>query len=273
MRQAIAGIAAVLAGAAVIAGCGGTAVHHAAPTPAHSTAATAPAPTATHAPASASASANAQLFAYGLASDTVASVSSLRSSVAGPVMSHYLTYQSIRSEAAAAAGQPYPPGTVTRIPGGFQICADSSSGGVCQSLTGFRSDATGRITDLAVDGQLISARLAIGPNTSGSGLTLTGVTSYLNTTTGVVFIACTVRNISGQTVGSFSPPFLPVFVIPDGTQLNYDTTYSVLPGPLRPGESSPVIVEFDTRVITGHFSLRANDQTGQILVASTLRKG
>jgi hypothetical protein len=87
-----------------------------------------------------------------------------------------------------------------------------------------------------------------------------------------VIVFFKVRNVGQQTVGSFNPAFLPVFVTSDGSQFNYDTSSSLLPGPLQPGESVAVMAVFHTRAITGHFSLRTNDQTEQILAATTLHR-
>ena len=142
----------------------------------------------------------------------------------------------------------------------------------CESYTGFRSDMSGRITDFLVDGQSVSGRLAIGADSTGSGLAISSVSSGLSTETGSVVVIFKVRNVGQETVGDVNPAFLPVFVTSDGSQLNYDTTNSVLPGPLQPGASIAVIAVFDTRTITGQFSLRTNNQTGQILVATTFHR-
>jgi hypothetical protein len=196
---------------------------------------------------------------------------SARHSVAGPVMTHYIRMQALQAEAAAASGQPEDVGSVTAISGGYQTCYPQGQG--CQSFTAFSSDATGRITGMSVDGQPVAARLAVGPPDSGHGLVLTDVASYLGTQTGQVGVIFRVRNISNQDIRTGSPPFLPVFVTsPGGAQLNYDDSASVIPGPLRPGESAAVVAVFDTRVFTGTISLRTNNGFEAILVSSRLRK-
>jgi len=215
--------------------------------------------------------ANARLIVGALASGTSASISSVRNSVAGPMMTHYLRLQALEAEALDAAGTPEDAGSVTRIAGGYQNCYSGGQG--CQSFTAFRSDAAGHITDLDVGGQPISARLAWGPAARGAGLVLTDVGSYLSTATGTVSIVFKVRSTGNQDVRTGSPPFLPVFVTsPGGAQLDYDDFNSVIPGPLQPGESAAVAAVFHTRVIAGQLSLRTNNGYERILVASTLRK-
>ena len=184
-------------------------------------------------------------------------------------MPYYIRTQALLDEAYAAAGQSAQPGSVTQIPRGFQSCWPQTP---CESYTGFRSDASGRITDFLVDGQSVSSRLTIGADSTGSGLAVSSVTAYLTTQTGSVAVVFKVRNVGQQTVGDASPAFLPVFVTSDGSQFNYDTSYSVLPGPLQPGASVAVIAVFNTRMITGQFSVRTNNQTEQVLVATTLHR-
>lgn len=117
----------------------------------------------------------ALLFVDGLAKETVASISGLRGLVAGPVMLSYLRDQALQLQAMADAGQQQQPGSVTRIPNSFQICGPGSP---CDSFIRFRSNNTGHITDLAVDGQLLSGRLAVGASNTSSGLVLSSVYSY-----------------------------------------------------------------------------------------------
>ena len=224
-------------------------------------------------PSSSSASvaeANAKLIAYALASESASEVSSTGSSVAGPVMPHYIRMQALWDTAYAAAGDSAQPGSVTQIPGGFQSCWPGATG--CQSYTGFRSDGSGRITDFLVNGESVSSRLSIGADSTGSGLEISSVSAYLSTQTGTVVISFQVRNAGQQTVGSANPAFLPVFVTSGGSVFNYENSDSVLPGPLPPGESAAVIAVFETRDITGQFSLRSNDQVEQILVSTRLRR-
>jgi hypothetical protein len=207
-----------------------------------------------------------------LASGSPASIRSARDSVAGPVMTPYIRMQALLSEAAAASGQPEDVCSVTAISGGgYQICYPQGQG--CQSFSAFRSDATGRITGMDVDGQPVSARLAVGPSDSEHGLVLTAVASYLGTSTGHVDVIFRVRNVSNHDISTGSPPFLPVFVTsPGGAQFNYDDFDSAIPGPLRPGESAAVVAAFHTRSFTGTISLRTNNGFEAILVSSRLRK-
>jgi hypothetical protein len=263
-RTALDAMAALLAAA----GCGTSA-----PSPQATVTVTAP-PTASSSSQQASslARANARLLMSALASGSPASIRSARDSVAGPVMTPYIRMQALLAEAAAASGQPQDVGSVTAISGGgYQICYPQGQG--CQSFSAFRSDATGRITGMDVDGQPVAARLAVGPSDSQHGLVLTAVASYLGTSTGHVDVIFRVRNVSNHDISTGSPPFLPVFVTsPGGAQLNYDDFDSAIPGPLRPGESAAVVAAFHTRSVTGTISLRTNNGFEAILVSSRLRK-
>jgi hypothetical protein len=217
------------------------------------------------------ASANERLFADEVADNNELS---LRSVVAGPVMQSYIRQQALIVEAAAEAGSPGATSTVRAgVHGGYQLCSTDSSGHTsCDSFTGFRTDAAGRITDLAVDGQLISARLAVGADSTGSQLAISSVGSYRSVALGSkVIVSFKVRNISSHPVGNGTPAFLAVFDTSDGSQFNEDDNYSTLPGTLQPGESVAAYAAFDTEAITGRFSLRTNDQLMQVLVASDIR--
>jgi len=193
---------------------------------------------------------------------------SLASSVAGVEMSRYVR-QVLKSKAYAASGTPGPSASVTQIPGGFQLCWP---GVACQAVTGFRSNASGRITDFLVNDQPVSSRFAIGADGAASGLAISSVSAYLSNLSGITGVIFSVRNVSDGMIGDASPAFLPVFVTPDGTLFNCDLTKSILPGPLQPGESDPAIAIFDTSATTGRFSLRANTQLEQVLVSTTLHR-
>lgn len=88
--------------ALVVAGCG-SASTATQPPPSHSL--SSPATNASAAPARSApatvVAANAKLIAYGLASGSDSSISSLRSSVAGAVMTHYIRSQELVSSALA----------------------------------------------------------------------------------------------------------------------------------------------------------------------------
>jgi len=215
----------------------------------------------------------ARLIAQALVDQSSAKTSTLIGHVAGPVMPSYLRMEALWDEVnAAAAGSQAQPGTVTSMLGGFQICYAQQGG--CQSLTDFHWDSVGRITDFAVDGQLISPRLAVGGTYSGSVLTFSSVYSYLETAYGEVTVIFEVRNTSGDALGSAKQPaFLPEFVTAGGTQVTYDTDRSTITdGPLPPGAVTAGVAVFDTTVLTGQFILRANDANERSLAAATLRK-
>lgn len=262
----LAAMAALLAAA----GCGPSS-----PAPQATVTVTAPAAasgTAAPTQPSSAAHANARLLTSALASGSSASLLSARKLVAGPVMTYYIRLQALDAEAADASGQPEAAGSVSAIGGGgYQICYPQGQG--CQPFTAFQADSAGRITGMDVDGQPVAARLATGPSDSRNGIAITDVASYLFTRLGQVGVIFRVRNISNYEITAFNPPFLPVFVTsPGGTQLNYDDSASTIPGPLQPGESAAVVAVFDTRTITGTFSLRTNNQLETTLVSSQVRK-
>jgi hypothetical protein len=151
----------------------------------------------------------------------------------------------------------------------FPVAIRCWPGQGCTSYTGFRSDTSGRITDFLVNGQ--STPLAIGKDSTGSsGLAVTDVSADVEDQTGTTVVVFRVRNLGQQAIGSYTPAFLPVFVTPDGSQFSYDSSTSVLPGPLLAGESVAAIAVFHMRTIIGQFTLRTNDQTEQVLVRTTL---
>ena len=104
-------------------------------------------------------------------------------------MRNYARFEALLAEANAASGSPNSPGTVSAILGGYQLCGTDSNGNTtCDKFTGFRTDASGRITDLAVNGQLISPRLAAGASSTGSQLAISDVIAYRVVSIGEVVI-------------------------------------------------------------------------------------
>jgi hypothetical protein len=214
---------------------------------------------------------NERRLAYWLAGaspDTAA----LASAISGPVMRNYAQFESLLAEANAAAGSPDTPGTVSTIPGGYQDCGTDSNGSTsCDSFTGFRTDASGRITDFAVNGHLISPRLAAGASSTGSQLAISDVVAYRVLPLGEVLVTYKARNITSHVVGNGNPAFLAVFDPAGGGQFQEDDTNSTIPGNLQPGESAIESAAFATKTVTGQFSLRSNDGLMTVLAASTLR--
>jgi len=222
-------------------------------------------------PVASAASANERRVAYWLAG-TSPDPSSLASAISGPVMRNYARFEALQAEAHAAAGSPGSPETVSPIPGGYQLCGTDSNGNTaCDKFTGFRTDASGRITDLAVNGQLISPRLAVGASSIGSQLAISDVVAYRVVSIGEVLITYKARNITSHVVGNGNPAFLAVFDPSGGGQFQEDDSNSTLPGNLQPGESAIEVAAFATRTVTGQFSLRSNDGYFAVLAASALR--
>jgi hypothetical protein len=216
--------------------------------------------------------ATSRLIAQAVADQSSTKMLSLLSYAAGPVMPSYLRMQALWDEINAAAGPPSQPGSVTSVADGFQVCYAQQGG--CQSLTDFHRDSVGRITDFAVDGELISPRLAVGGTYSGSALTFSSVYSYLETAYGETTVVFEAKNTSGHALGSAKQlPFLPVFVTPGGTQVPYDTDRStVSDGSFPPGAVTAGVLVFDTTAFTGQFILRASNANVQPLAEATLRK-
>ena len=267
-----AAIAVIAACAVLAAGCSGTsAPHHPAAQKPTTTAASQPA-TVTPTPAAAdTASANERALANWLAAAS-SDGSSLASAISGRVMRDYVQLQALWAQAVAANGHPLPPETMSTIPGGYQDCATTNGSTSCDSFTGWQTDAQGRITDVAVDGQLIAPRLAAGRPATGSQLAISDVFAYRPGGTNEVVVIYKVRNVSGHVFGNGNPAWLAVFDPSGGGEFQEDQTNSIIPGNLQPGESAVELVAFSTRTVTGAFSLRTNDQLGTVLAASVLRK-
>lgn len=209
---------------------------------------------------------NARMIVNGLATGSSSEVSSLGGAVSGPVMDAYIRIQALEDEAYAAEGQALPSGSVNKIPGGYDLCWPSNP---CLSFTGFRSSAAGRITDFRVDRKLVSGRVAMGGESTGSGLEISDVSSLVDTT-GTLDVTFMARDISWNPVNT-SPPFIPVFVASDGSRFTYDFQQSLIPSSLQPGQSAAVEVVFDTDKLTGQFSLTENGP-GNVIVSAMLHK-
>jgi hypothetical protein len=224
------------------------------------------------APVAEKAMARSRLIAQAVADQSSARTLSLLSYAAGPVMPSYLRMHALWDEVNAAAGKPSQPGSVTSVAGGFQVCYAQQGG--CQSLTDFQWDSAGRITDFAVDGDLISPRLAVGGDYSGSVLAFSSVYSYLETAYGEITVVFEVKNTSGHALGSAKkPPFLPVFVTPGGKHVPYDAGRStVTDGSFPPGAVTAGVLAFNTTTFTGQFILRTSNANEQPLAVATLRK-
>jgi hypothetical protein len=230
-------------------------------------------PSATHTTSVANkAMANARLIAQALVDNTSTGILPLLHEVAGPVMPPYLRMEALWDDVYKAAGASSQAGAVTKAAGGFQMCYAGQGG--CQSLSNIRWDSAGRITDFMVDGLPISPRLAVGHTYSGSALTFISVYSYLQTSDGEVNVLFKVRNTSGHVLGSAKQPaFLPVFVTPDGTHLQYKKHYSVIfAGPLAPDAVMEELAVFDTTSPAGKLTLRSDTASRQRLATASLRK-
>jgi hypothetical protein len=250
------------------AGCGSSAAQHPAAhdsTSAIATHAVTPSPVVDDA-----ASANERTVVNWLAADSPEG-SSPASAISGPVMRDYLQFEALWGEALAAAGQPLTSETVSTIPGGYQLCGTSNGSTACDSFTDWKTGAQDRITDLAVDGQLIAPRLAAGQPAAGSQLAVSDVLAYRPGGLGEVYVAYKVRNTSGQVFGNGNPAWLAVFDTSGGAEFQEDENNSVIPDNLQPGESAVELVGFATRTVTGQFTLRSNDQLETVLATSALR--
>lgn len=253
-----------LAIVALLAGCGSAGTVTQSPTAVTSSRPATAAAARSSAPASVAA-ANARLIADALASNSASAISSLGSSVSGAVMDVYIRHEALLGEAYAAEGQPISAEPVYQIPGGYKTCSSSTT---CESFTGFRSDSSGRITDLFSNGGMVSERMAVGADGTGSGLEISDVSSLAALAAGIVFVTFDARDISWHPV-NISPPFIPVFVASDGSRFEYDVAYSAMPSSLQPGQSAAVSIGFNTDKSAGQFSLTENGP-GNTIVSTTL---
>lgn len=216
--------------------------------------------------ATGAAEANARTVADAFASGSASQMSSAASAVSGPVMETWVRTQVLMDEAYSAEGEGDQAASVTEIPGGYQLCLS----GTCVSATEFHSDASGRITDFFTDGGLVSHRLAVGADSTGSGLEISDVASIASLSDGILLVAFEVHDITWTTTAPGSGlPFIPRYVTSDGSPFEYDPSHSVMPSSLQPGQSVAVLVVFDTVKNTGQFSLTENGP-GNTIVSTTL---
>ena len=258
-----------------LAACGTGAAHD------HDTSHSAKASTAaSHSPApsasamtKAVAAANERTLAYWLATPPT-DISGVAHAVSGQLMTSYVRFQSLIYAADAESGRPDGPQSVSLIPGGYLLHGTDNNGSpFSYSLTGFRTDAVGRVVEMNVNGRPIPAKnLAVGRAATGSQVAISDVYSYLPADIGSVVVAFRVRNVRGQALANGSPAFLPVFDPVGGAQFSYEYRDSIFPDSLQPGESAVGYAVFGTRKVTGIFSLRSNDQLMSVLVSTTLHK-
>jgi hypothetical protein len=159
---------------------------------------------------------------------------------------------------------------VTPAADGYRLCADDNGSETCDALTGFRADDEGKITNLEVNGQLVSPRLAAAPDSAGAEVALSDALAYRLGSTGQVVIIYRARNITSHVVGEVTPAFLAVFDPDGGGQTQQDDDTSVDPGVLQPGETVIAYASFAAPAVTGQFSLRPNGEGPAILAATTL---
>lgn len=242
-----------------LAGCSSSIVSSPAAT-VPSSASQSPAPLRTVAVPASTAAAHAKVLAYALAGTSASVMLKALSSVSGPVMDAYVRHEALVDEAYAEAGQDQPE-SASKIPDGYQLCYS----GTCQSLTGFRSDASGRITDFFSEGAL-----AVGAGSTGSGLEISDVSLLAAPAAGIMFVTFEAHDMSWTPVNT-DPPFLPVFVASDGSRFQYEVQDSLMPSSLQPGQSAAVDIAFDTADTSGQFSLTENDSLpGNTIVGTTL---
>lgn len=252
--------------ALALAGCTSTGAHHLAAGASRQPTATTPAPSA-----NAVASAHERELVNWLAESST-NPAQVASIVSGPVMMAYIQIEAMDDVAAAANGHPVPKEKVSTIPGGYQGCASLNGSSYCDSFTGWVTDASGRITDLNIDGGLIASRIATCTPAGGSQLAITDVVAYWPATEATyVQVDYQAHNISGHVFGNGKPAWLSVFDPTGGGQVQEDDTGSILPGSLRPGESVVVALDFQTQTPTGTLTLRTNDQHRSVIASCTLR--
>jgi hypothetical protein len=203
---------------------------------------------------------------------TLTNPGNISSTVSGPVMLAYIQIENLQGLAAAAVGHPVPRETVSTIPGGYKGCVHVNGGTYCDTFTGWLTDASGRITDLNVDGQLVVSAIATCSPAVGNQLAITDVVAYRPTATSAnMELDYKVRNISGRVFGNGSPAWLDILVPTGQIQLREDDTESILPRSLQPGESAVEALVFDSSTPTGRLTLRTNNQQQSVIASCTLR--
>jgi hypothetical protein len=141
--------------AMAVAACSSAANSHPAPTRSPEASRTA---VAAESPAVTAARLHAAQFARWLAA-AAQNPADVQGAISGAVMQDYARFESLKAEADGASGSPDQPETVTPAADGYRLCADDNGSETCDALTGFRADDAGKITDLEVNGQLVSPRL------------------------------------------------------------------------------------------------------------------
>jgi hypothetical protein len=249
----------VLAALAALAaaGCSSAGAHH---------------PAAHSSPAKAAvANANEREFVTWL-TGTLTNPGNVSSTVSGPVMLAYIQIQTMNGVAAAAIGHPVPPETVSTIPGGYKGCATVNGNTNCDTFIDWVTDASGRITDLNIDGGLVASKIATCSAPTGGQLAITDVVAYRpSSAASFVEVDYKVRNVSGHVFGNGSPAWLDILDPTNGAQQREDDTSSILPTSLKPGQSAVEALIFDTTTPTGTLTLRTNDQQQSVIASCTLR--
>jgi hypothetical protein len=203
---------------------------------------------------------------------TLTNPGNVSSTVSGPAMLAYIQIQTMNGMAAAAIGHPVPPETVTTIPGGYKGCATVNGNTSCDTFIDWVTDASGRITDLNIDGELVASKIATCSGATGSQLAITDVVAYRpSSASSFVEVDYKVRNVSGHVFGDGSPAWLDILDPTNGDQQREDDTSSILPRSLQPGASAIEALVFDTPTPTGTLTLRANDTQQSVIASCTLR--
>jgi hypothetical protein len=252
MRTNIAILAAPAALASV--GCSSAGAHH----PAHSSS------------TKTVASSNERSFVNWLARAST-DPAQISSTISGPAMLAYAQIEAMNAVAADPRGHPISPETVSLILGGYQGCGTDNGTTFCGSFTDWVTNASGRITDLNIDGQLVSQKIAICSPNGGGQLAFSDVVAYLPTQSGYVQLDYQARNASGHVFGNCKPAWLNVFDPTGGGALQEDRAASNLSGDLQSGKSAVEAVVFATQTPTGSFTLCANDKRQSVIASCTLR--
>ena len=213
-------------------------------------------PAARSAANSAAVHANARALVDALASGSSDQMRQAAKAVSGTVMRNYVKLQDIADEAGEATGQPSTAEQVTVAgPGSFQLCYPQDSGGGCQTFSNFLSGKSGRITGMSVDGVPVKGRLAIAPDASGGGVSITDVASYRSTDSGNIYVSFRLKNISSHDVAADG--FTLTYVTSAGSRLqaDYQASTTNISDQLPEGQSVAIAVAFDTRDVAGTFTV------------------
>ena len=191
----------------------------------------------------------------------------------GSLAATYGEYNATIARAANAIGNPYPPGTVTKVAEGSWLLAFSD--GESYTFSAFQYDIAGRITTFSVNSMPLAGRLARGNDVSGGGVTLSHFISH-HAASGKTYVVFDARNTrSDQAVRieyrDYNVP--PTLISRSGQQFGHDVANSAGPTELQPGAASSYAIAFHAPDCGKQFRIELLPSTSmnEVYVSTQLR--